>query len=151
MIEITGLSKVLYTDKKATTVGQAVENAVVDEANLRYADLRYVLEEQIGGIRAYKLVNHNYEGPYQGGITYEIGKTYQVKNANTDDTIQCAEGINLATLGWCITEWRKGYHILIAEFTQKDIAAIPIVSNGKLRVHKCKIVGEKDLKKLKLK
>jgi len=170
MIKIKSMSgNVLYEDKKATTIKQAVENAVDSDANLSSADLRYadlsyaeglnkklctplcILEEQIGKIRAYKLVNKNYEGPYQGGIVYKVGETHSVKDANTDDTIQCAKGINLATLSWCITEWKKGYHILIAEFTQKDIACIPIASDGKFRVHKCKIIGEKDLKELNLK
>jgi hypothetical protein len=41
--------------------------------------------------------------------------------------------------------WEKGYHILIVEFTAKDIAAIPIATDGKFRVHRCKVVGEKDL------
>ena len=49
-----------------------------------------------------------------------------------------------------IKEWKKGYKILVAEFTQKDIAAIPIGSDGKFRVNRCKIVGKKDLKELGL-
>ena len=66
-------------------------------------------------------------------------------NANTNDNEQCAKGINLATLDWCMKNWQKGYRILIAEFTAKDIASIPIATDGKFRVHRCKIVGEKDL------
>lgn len=105
-----------------------------------------ILADQPGKIRAYKLVNENGEGPYNGGIKYEVGKSYSVDDANTDDTVQCAAGINLATLDWCLKEWYEGYRILIAEFTAKDIAAIPVASDGKFRVHRCKIVGEKDLK-----
>ena len=56
----------------------------------------------------------------------------------------------MATLDWCIKEWQQGYKILVAEFTKTAIAAIPIASDGKFRVHKCKIVGEKDLKELGL-
>ena len=33
----------------------------------------------------------------------------------------------------------------IAEFTSADIAAIPIATYWKFPVHRCKIVGEKDL------
>jgi hypothetical protein len=44
----------------------------------------------------------------------------------------------------------NGYKIFIAEFTAEDIAAIPIGESGKFRVHKYKIVGEKDLKELGL-
>jgi hypothetical protein len=47
-------------------------------------------------------------------------------------------------------EWKEGYHILIAEFTVADIAAIPIATDGKFRVRRCKIVGEKDLAEIGL-
>ena len=95
-------------------------------------------------------MNKNNEGPYNGGIVYEIGKTVSVKNADCDETVQCSRGISLADLPWCLKEWKKGYKILVAEFTQKDIAAIPIGSDGKFRVNRCKIVGKKDLKELGL-
>ena len=57
---------------------------------------------------------------------------------------QLGAGINLATLPWCVRGWQEGYRVLIAEFTARDIAAIP-VSDGKFRVRKCRIVGEVDL------
>ena len=108
------------------------------------------LFDQPSKIRAYKIVNSQNEGIYQGGIIYEIGKSYSVKDANVDDRIQCAAGINLATLDWCIKEWKQGYKILIAEFTAKDIATIPTATDGKFGVFKCKIVGEKNLKEIGL-
>ena len=104
-----------------------------------------MLLDQPGKIRAYKLVTKDGVGPFNGGITYKSGKDYEVKDANTDISEQCAAGINLATLDWCIKEWKDGYRILIAEFTVKDIAAIPTANDGKFRVHRCRIVGEKDL------
>jgi hypothetical protein len=141
-----------------------LSSANLSSANLSSADLSsakniskylstplYLLQDQIGKIRMYKLVNQNSEGPYNGGIVYEIGKTVSVKKADCDETIQCSYGISLATLDWCIGEWQKGYKILIAEFTKKDIAAIPVGSDGKFRVKKCKIVGEKNLKEIGLK
>jgi hypothetical protein len=109
-----------------------------------------ILMDQPGKIRAYKLVNYDMEGPYNGGVKYEKGKIASVDNANTDDTQQCAAGINISTLDWCMKEWREGYRILIVEFTAKDIAAIPIATDGKFRVHRCKVVGEKDLKEIGL-
>ena len=136
--------------------GAGLQGADLRGADLQGADLRgadkykttplYLLADQPGKIRAYKLVNINGEGPFHGGIIYEIGKTYSVKNASTSESDHCAAGINLATLDWCIKEWQPSRRILIAEFTAKDIAAIPIGSDGKFRVHKCKIVGEKKLK-----
>jgi hypothetical protein len=110
----------------------------------------YILKDQVGKIRAYKLVKENGEGPMNGGIKYEIGKIYNVDDANTDENENCSTGIHLAGLDWVMKEWKQGYKILIAEFTAEDIAAIPIGSDGKFRVFKCKIIKEKDLKELGL-
>jgi len=101
--------------------------------------------DQPGEIRAYKLVNSSFEGPFRGGIAYEVGKFYDVPNADTNSSSECGAGINLATLDWCMREWIKGYRILVAEFTAADIAAIPTATDGKFRVRRCKIVAEKDL------
>jgi len=149
--------------------GADLSGANLSGADLRSADLRsadlsgakginkhlctslLLLLDQPGKIRAYKLVNSEMEGPYNGGIKYEVGKIFKVADANTDDTVQCAAGINLATLDWCMKEWQEGYRILVAEFTAKDIAAIPTATDGKFRVHKCKIVDEKDLVEIGLK
>jgi uncharacterized protein YjbI with pentapeptide repeats len=108
-----------------------------------------MLLDQPGAIRAYKLVNANGEGPFNGGIQFEIGGSYQVSNADTTENL-CGAGINLATLDWCMKEWRLGYKILVAEFVAADIAAIPEGTDGKFRVHRCKIVGEKSLTEIGL-
>ena len=100
-----------------------------------------ILLDQPGKIRAYKLVTPDGYGPIKGGLRYEVGKTVEVENANTDSTVECGAGINVATLPWCLRSWRSGYRILIVEFTKKDIAAIP-VGDGKFRVSKCKVVKE---------
>ena len=133
-------------------------------ADLRGADLHgakgikkhfttplYSMLYATGTINSFKLVNKHGEGPQYGGIKYEIGKEYNVKDADEDENIDCGAGINLATLDWCCKEWRGEYRILIAEHTKEDIAAIPIGSDGKYRVHRCKIVGEVDLKEVGLK
>ena len=138
--------------------GADLRGADLGGAYLRGADLRgangvnkyvttplYLLFDQPGQIRAYKLVTVDGVGPFNGGITYEIGKTYDVADANTEESEQCAAGINLATLDWCLREWRGGYRILVVEFTAADIACVPIGSDGKFRVHRCKIIGEKAL------
>ena len=151
---------VLY-EHEADNLREAVIAAVKSRADLSGADLygakglnKYrctpllMLRDQPGRIRAYKLVTADGVGPFNGGIRYEIGSEYYVENASTDETEQCAEGINLATLDWCMREWREGYRILVAEFEANDIAAIPTATDGKFRAHRCKIVGEKDLKEL---
>jgi len=103
----------------------------------------HILADQPGAIRAYKLVTADGEGPYNGGITYRIGETVEVSNADTDPTVNCGAGINVATLDWCLREWREGYRVLVVEFTAQDIAAIPTGSDGKFRLHRCTVVGEK--------
>ena len=40
---------------------------------------------------------------------------------------------------------REGFRILIVEFTAKDIAAIPTGTDGKFRLHRCKVVAEKQV------
>ena len=76
-------------------------------------------------------------------MIYKKGKIVSVKNTNTDENTACGAGVNLATLDWCIKEWRSGMKILVCEFTKRDIAAIPVGSDGKFRVRRCKVIGEK--------
>jgi hypothetical protein len=109
-----------------------------------------IFAEQVGKIRLYKLVTDKFNGPFNGGVTYEIGKTYKVEDANTNPNELCGSGINVATLDWCMKAWREKWHIFIVEFTAKDIACIPTATDGKIRLHKCKVVGEKDLKEIGL-
>ena len=133
-------------------------SANLGSANLGYADLRYakglrpersnellLLREQVGKIRAYKLVTADLKSPIHSDnpITYEIGSTVQAE-ADTNEARDCGPGINLATLPWCLNEHREGHRILVCEFTAKDIAAIPN-ADGKFRVHKAKVVKELDL------
>ena len=99
---------------------------------------------------AYKLVDNKNEGIFRGGLVYTVGNTVEEPNANTDENEACGTGINLATLDWCVREWMSGYKILVCEFYKEDIACIPIGSDGKFRVFRCRVVGEKDLKELGL-
>ena len=110
-----------------------------------------MLRDQPGPIRAYKLVDAEYRSPIQGTgkLTYRIGETLAVADADTDEQVACGAGINVATLPWVMREWREGYHILVVEFMAADIAAIPI-GDGKFRVRRCTVVGEKDLAEIGL-
>ena len=154
-IHKTADNSVLF-EIEAESFLRAVEAAVKSGANLRGANglipekttPLLMLLDQPGPIRAYKLVRANMEGPFNGGIRYEIGRCYDVNNASVDANEQCGPGINLATLDWCLKEWRDGYRVLIAEFTAADIAVIPTCTDGKFRVHRCQIVGEKDISHL---
>ena len=109
---------------------------------LRFTPLLMLLD-QPGPIRAYKLTDAGGVGPYNGGITYEVGGTYEVVYANTDPNEQCAAGINVATLDWCLREYQPGYRVFVVEFEAGDIAAIPTGTDGKFRLHRCRVVGEK--------
>jgi len=109
-----------------------------------------ILLDQPGPIRAYKLVKDDMSSPYaaqSGGTkwTYCIGGAYSEPDSDTSEDRECSKGIHLATLDWCIKNWREGWRILLAEFTAADIAAIPTATDGKFRVRRCRIVGEKDL------
>ena len=140
-----------------------LSGANLRDADLSAADLRcatgisrhlctplLMLQDQPGPIRAYKLVNELSEGHVNGGLKYVIGESVEVADANTDVNERCAAGINVATLDWCMREWCKGYRILVVEFTAADIAAIPTATDGKFRLHRCKVVGEKDLSEIGL-
>ena len=140
--------------------------ADLGSADLRSADLRFadlgsakgvspersnellLLREQVGKIRAYKLVTADLKSPIhsENPITYEIGSTVQAE-ADTNEARDCGPGINLATLPWCLNEHREGLRILVCEFTAKDIAAIPN-ADGKFRVHKAKVIQELDLSEM---
>jgi hypothetical protein len=121
-------------------------NANLDRANL--ADAKginparctplLILQDQPGKIRAYKLVNAKMEGPYNGGIKYKTGKEIKVPSADTNINAQCAPGINVATLDWCLRHWQKGYKVMLVEFTAEDIAAIPTATDGKFRLSRNK-------------
>src|SRR3990167_6194383 len=149
--------------RSATLRSAALSYANLRSADLSSADLRsakginkylttplYSMLDQVGIIRAYKLVNGKNEGVYNGGLKYIVGETVEELNAETNEFKDCGAGINLATLDWCIREWQKGYKILIAEFTKDDIACIPVGSDGKFRVFRCNIFGEKNLKDIGL-
>ena len=105
-----------------------------------------MLLDQPGKIRAYKLVDKDYCSPIQATkkLKYEIGKTITAE-ANTDPTEHCAAGVNVATLDWCLREWRPGYRILIVEFEAADIACIPHATDGQFRLHRCDVIAEKQL------
>ena len=146
-----------------------LRSADLSSADLRFADLSFanlssaegvnkhqctpltILQDQIGKIRAYKIVNDRYEGIYNGGIKYEVGKTVEAETLNTDDTEQCGAGINLATLAWCLQEWCSDRHILLCEFTLKDTLIIPVATDGKFRVKRCKVIKEINYKKYGIK
>jgi hypothetical protein len=110
-----------------------------------------MLLDQPGPIRAYKLVDAEYRSPIQmtDKLTYQPGDVIEVADADTDPAKDCAAGVNVATLPWVMREWQPGCHVMVVEFTAADIAAIPD-GDGKFRLHRCTVVGEKDLAEIGL-
>lgn len=99
----------------------------------------------------YKMVTKEGDSPINSTkIRYEMGETYEVKDADTDPNRDCGAGINVASMDWIIRNWEKGNRILVLEFTRADIACIPITSDGKFRLHRASVVAEKDPKEFGL-
>ena len=110
-----------------------------------------MLEDQVGKIRAYKLVDEHYKSPIQstGKLVYKVGSVVEMA-ADTDENIQCSYGLNVASLDWCIREWTPGRRILLIEFDREDLACIPLMTDGKFRVHKLTVLKELNLQDLGL-
>ena len=93
---------------------------------------------------AYKMTKVNGEGPFNGGINYTKAVNFSVPKCNTDVNEGCGEGINLATLAWCLNNFTdKTHRLFMMKFNVKD-AVCPVGSDGKFRVLKCSRVGECD-------
>jgi hypothetical protein len=105
-----------------------------------------MLLDQPGPIRAYKLVTADGRSPFHHHkLSYAVGDVVTVDDANTNPAEQCAAGISVASLDWCLANWTAGCRVFVVEFLAADIAAIPTCTDGKFRLHRCAVVGEKDL------
>jgi hypothetical protein len=115
----------------------------------RHMDL-LILLDQPGPIRAYKLVTADGDSPIYDStkLRYEVGATLEVANADTDPYNPCGIGIHVATLPWVLREWQPGWRVMLVEFTTADIACIPTATDGKFRLHRCTVVGQKDISAL---
>ncbi len=148
---------------EADLYGANLYEANLREANLRGADLHgadlcgvkninkylttpmYILLDQTNPVRAYKIVNEINQGIHRGGLVYEINKIISEKDYDVDEYLACGKGINLASLDWCLKEWKPGYKIIVCEFNKEDIVCIPVGSDGKFRVKTCKPIRELNL------
>ena len=93
------------------------------------------------------MTDANGQSPIQSynKITYTLGEHYEILDANTDENEQCAAGINVATLDWCLHEYKPGWRIFVVEFTTDDIACIPTNTDGKFRLFRCWVCAELDV------
>lgn len=162
-VDLRGADLSLADLREADLRDADLRDADLCKANLGGADLRaatgleperttplLMLLDQPDKIRLYKLTDSEGCSPIHpsGKITYAVGGEYSADKANTDISEQCGAGINVATLDWCLRYHEVGYRIFIVEFTAEDIACIPTATDGKFRLHRCKVVGEKDISHL---
>lgn len=130
VIEVTDPVKDLGYDTK-------VIDCLTKADVVKLRDLKY----HLGIIRAYKYTTKDAESPvHSPKIKYEVGKTYEVKDANTDPSSVCHAGINVADAEWCKGKAR----VFAFEFKLEDIAAVPTNTDGKFRLHRCLCVEEVD-------
>ena len=109
--------------------------------------------QQPGVQRWFKIVGRDYQSPTQSiKITYTVGETVTVPDADTDPDRDCGAGINVATLDWLYKEYklfsaenRAKYRLLAIDCKAKDIACIPNGTTGKVRLKKGKVVSELDI------
>ncbi len=136
--------------KEAVCSGANLSDAYLSGADLSGADLSRAKGIQIERVThlaalrymptalyAFKVVNEKSEGHINGGLKYEIGKKVEEPSADTDPNELCSRGIHVADLPWCLGEWREGYRILLVKFTAKDIACVPLGTDGKFRLFRC--------------
>jgi len=142
--------------RDANLSGANLSDAYLRGANLSDAkgiapelctDLLMLLDQPGPMLRAYKLVDAKFKSPIQtyAKLTYKIGATLEEPDADTDVNTHCGAGLNVATLPWCLRNWSAGCKILTVEFAVTDIAAIPTATDGKFRVRKLTVIGEKTL------
>ena len=106
--------------------------------------------QQPGVQRWFKIVGRDYQSPTQSiKITYTVGETVTVPDADTDPDRDCGAGINVATLDWLYKEYklfsaenRAKYRLLAIDCEAKDIACIPNGTTGKVRLKKGMVFSE---------
>jgi hypothetical protein len=103
----------------------------------------------MGKLRAFKYLNGDCS-PYQKTV-YKVGKTYEVKDFDTDIFNLCGKGINVASLEWCLQD--TGFNLnktyVEVEFDACDIICVPFASDGKFRVRKIKVLRKLTKKEIK--
>ena len=132
--------------------------ADLSSANLRSANLSYAnlscakykepiflqdlyslkLQPKTIKLRFWKYME-NGRSPYQNA-EYEVGKTYNCVDYDSDENNSCGEGLNVATLTWCLKDSSEADEFLEVEFFARDIIAIPFANDGKFRVKKLKVI-----------
>jgi hypothetical protein len=135
-----------------------LSRAYLSGADLSGADLSKTIIENInwlswlgitagpdGSAYAYKYTNAKGESSmHSTKINYETGSEFEAETLNTDASLQCTEGIHLATLQWCLANKQsESDRLWLFKFNATD-SCCPVASDGKFRVKKCTKIGECD-------
>ena len=110
-----------------------------------------ILAQQKNKLIAYKFLDEDWKSPIQSTnqIEYKIGKIYKEK-IEKDKFQNCGQGLNIATLDWCLKETENNLDKIYieVEFDPKDLI-VPYFSDGKFRVSKLKVIRQLTKKELK--
>lgn len=101
-------------------------------------------------IHAYKVTTLKGKGPYKPRkwLTYRARQTYTAEFVDMDQNENCAAGLHLATLRWCLTEWGgriapgkdRKYKLFLAETVKDDLTCVPFDTDGKFRVRQLRLL-----------
>ena len=83
----------------------------------------------------------NGASPYQED-QYEVGKEYSANEFDSNEANLCGNGLNVATLTWCLKDSFRADEFIEVEFLAGDIVAIPYATDGKFRVKKLKVLQQ---------
>ena len=124
--------------RRADLQGADLRRANLQGADLQYPDLSLLLLQHVNTkLRAWKYLRGG-KSPYRG-CSYLPGETYTEVVFNSDCRDQCAAGLNVATLQWCLNDSADSNEFAEVSFYARDIVAIPLVTDGKFRVKKLKV------------
>lgn len=111
-------------------------------------DVKDLVEDHVGTLRAYKHVTKDGDSPHQAQkIRYELGRKYEEPNADTNRDKDCSHGLNVASLEWVQRDRGKGgkdARIFAVEMDADDLACVPAKTDGKFRTRKLTVVAEID-------
>jgi len=125
----------------------------VKNIDYKYRTSLNIIKHQRSKLIGYKFLNTNLTSPYKS-YQYTVGDTYISDNSNDDIFNLCGEGINIATLEWCLIN-RENDTQPICEFSfdPQDVI-MPYNSDGKFRIRSGgkvtfeKILSDEEIKKL---
>jgi len=129
-----------------------LQGADLQEADLRGVENCYpklfrnelsILKHQPIGTKliAYKYLDGD-TSPYQK-CKYEIGNAYSCDFLDKDETKVCSNGVNVATLEWCLKETNNDLtrtYIVCQYEVKEDNIIIPFNTDGKFRVDEVKVL-----------